>query len=181
MRILEAEIDLRKQTRALENRRPAIKEVADYKKEADVLKFDQIQLSERVLDVIDEIENLEHADDFQKELALLARVSEVMDEAAELLAQPNTGPDTIAAETEAIELLLQSKRINPNGGGGGGGSTPGGGGGGTTDTAALAGFGPGRDLQSQPDNRPDRAREPGTCKARCPKSSAPVWTVISVS
>ena len=50
-----------------------------------------------------------------------------MDEATEILAQPETGSPAIGAETEAIELLLQSKRINPKGGGGGG-STPGGGG-----------------------------------------------------
>ena len=36
-----------------------------------------------------------------------------------------------------IELLLQSKRINPRGGGGGGAS-PGGGGGGTTQDSALS-------------------------------------------
>ena len=52
--------------------------------------------------------------------------------------QEITGPETIAAETEAIELLLQSRRINPKGGGGGGGSSPGGGGTGDTDEAALA-------------------------------------------
>ena len=51
-----------------------------------------------------------------------------MDEATEILARPETGSPAIAAETEAIELLLQSKRINPKGGGGGG-SNPGGGGG----------------------------------------------------
>ena len=48
-----------------------------------------------------------------------------MQEAETILAQPETGSTAIAAETEAIELLLQSKRINPKGGGGGG-STPGG-------------------------------------------------------
>ena len=38
----------------------------------------------------------------------------------EILARPETGGPAIAAETEAIELLLKSNRINPNGGGGGG-------------------------------------------------------------
>ena len=38
-----------------------------------------------------------------------------MDETAGILAQPETGSPAIAAETEAIELLLQSKRINPQG------------------------------------------------------------------
>ncbi len=40
-------------------------------------------------------------------------------EASVILEAPETGPTAIAAETEAIELLLQSKRINPKGGGGG--------------------------------------------------------------
>jgi hypothetical protein len=60
-----------------------------------------------------------------------------MDEATDLLKKPVTGPATIGAETEAIELLLQSKKINPKGGGGGG-SSPGGGGSGTTSDSALA-------------------------------------------
>ncbi len=34
--------------------------------------------------------------------------------------RPRPAPPAIAAETDAIELLLQSKRINPKGGGGGG-------------------------------------------------------------
>ena len=67
------------------------------------------------------------ADKFGKELKLLTEVSSVMTEAHDLLAEPATGAPTIAAESEAIELLLQSKRKSPNGGGGGG-STAGGGG-----------------------------------------------------
>ena len=64
-------------------------------------------------------------------------VANVMHEATEILARPETGSVAIAAETEAIELLLQSRRINPKGGGGGGAS-PGGGGGGTTNDSAIA-------------------------------------------
>src|SRR4051794_39075866 len=60
-----------------------------------------------------------------------------MDEAAGILARPETGGPAIAAETEAIELLLQSRRINPRGGGGAG-SSPGGGAKGTTQDSALA-------------------------------------------
>src|SRR5205085_11675643 len=63
-------------------------------------------------------------------------VSRVMAEATDILARPETGPPATAAETEAIELLLQSKRFKP--GGGGGGSNPGGGGGGTTADSALS-------------------------------------------
>ena len=75
--------------------------------------------------------------EFEKEIKLLTQVVVVMDEAAEILERPDTGSQAIAAETEAIELLLQSKKINPKGGGGGGAS-PGGGGGGDTDAPALA-------------------------------------------
>jgi hypothetical protein len=58
------------------------------------------------------------------------------------LTQGETGPQAIAAETEAIELLLATRRMKP-GGGGGSGSTPGGGGGGDTKTSALAMLGRG--------------------------------------
>ena len=80
--------------------------------------------------------------EFAKEIALLNQVETVMIEAADILDEPNTGAPAIAAETEAIELLLQSKRINPKGGGGGG-SSPGGGGSGTTNDAAIALIGSG--------------------------------------
>jgi hypothetical protein len=60
-----------------------------------------------------------------------------MGEATEILARPETGSPAIAAETEAIELLLRSKRIKP-GGGGGGGADPGGGGSGKTVDSAMA-------------------------------------------
>jgi hypothetical protein len=90
-------------------------------------------------------------ENFAQELQLLDVVSQVMEETRGILATPETGPTAIAAETEVIELLLQSKRINPKGGGGGGGSTPGGGGGGSTVDSALALLGSG--------NNPNEARE----------------------
>ncbi len=60
-----------------------------------------------------------------------------MGDASGILAMADTGAGAIAAETEAIELLLKSKRINPKAGGGGG-TSPGGGGQGTTNDSALA-------------------------------------------
>src|SRR2546430_7162359 len=65
-----------------------------------------------------------------------------MAEATGILAGGETGSPAIAAETEAIELLLQSRRFNPKGGGGGG-PNPGGGGGGTTTDSALSLIGTG--------------------------------------
>ena len=55
---------------------------------------------------------------------------------------------------EAIELLLQSKRINPKGGGGGGGGdTPGGGGGTGEPDAAIALIGAGLNPQESREQR----------------------------
>ena len=79
---------------------------------------------------------------FGREINLLRAVSQVMAEATGILARPETGSPAIAAETEVIELLLQSRRFNP-GGGGGGGAVPGGGGGGTTNDSALSLIGKG--------------------------------------
>ena len=84
---------------------------------------------------------------------MLQAVSMVMQDGRQILARPETGPPAIAAETEAIELLLQSKRFNPSGGGGGG-TTPGGGGTGTTQDSALALVGRGANEQRQERDRP---------------------------
>lgn len=135
--ILEAEVNLREETRVAEQARPAVKR-DEYISQAQALSETQDELRERIDKVIARIQELpDAATNFGKELGLLNAVSQVMAEATDILAQPETGRPAIAAETEAIELLLQSKRINP-GGGGGGGSTPGGGGTGTTTDSALA-------------------------------------------
>lgn len=137
LQILEAEVNLREATRVAEQARPALKK-EEYGKQAVELSDTQDELRNRVDKVIARIHELpDAAANFGKELALLGEVSLVMIETTSILSTPNTGKPAIAAETEAIELLLQSKRINP-GGGGGGGSNPGGGGGGTTTDSALA-------------------------------------------
>ena len=94
-----------------------------------------------------------------------------MDEATGILATPETGSPAIAAETEAIELLLQSKRINPKGGGGGG-STPAAAAAGTTNDSALALLGGG---VNEKEVREDRgvSQATGESGPSCPKSSAP--------
>ena len=111
--------------------------------EAHRLSEVQHSLDDRVVKVIERIRELPDAEaEFAKEIALLTQVSSVMGEATQILAGPETGPPAIAAETEAIELLLRSKRINPKGGGGGG-ANPGGGGGGDTQDSALTMLGAG--------------------------------------
>ena len=152
LQILESEVNLREATRVAEQARPAIKS-DDYESQAKDLSDTQEQLRERVDKVIDRIGELpDAAANFGKELLLLGEVSQVMVEAAAILAQPDTGKLAIAAETEAIELLLQSKRINPKGGGGGG-ATPGGGGGGTTTDSALALVGSGNNEKEVKESR----------------------------
>lgn len=143
LKILEKEITLREETRGLEQARQALA-ANEYKKRTVPLAETQQELADRVADAAQEIRELPQGDmNFRLELALLTRVEQVMHEAHALLTRPETGPETIAAETEVIELLLQARRINPKGGGGSGGSTPGGGGAGATDQSALALIGPG--------------------------------------
>lgn len=137
LQILEAEVNLREETRVAQQARPAWKP-REYGRQADTLSGNQKGLHGRVEKVAERIRALPDADqEFGYEIKLLGQVAVVMNEATDILARPETGGPAIAAETEAIELLLQSKRINPKGGGGGGRS-PGGGGTGTTQDSALA-------------------------------------------
>jgi hypothetical protein len=143
LQILEGEMNLREETRVAEQARPSLED-GDYQVEAGKLSKTQNSLRDRTIKVIARIHELPDAEtDFAKELHLLDAVQTVMAETRDILAQPNTGKQAIGAETEVIELLLQSKRINPKAGGGGGGSNPGGGGGGTTRDSALVLLGTG--------------------------------------
>ena len=137
LQVLEAEVNLREETRVAEQARPAIVK-DEYGKQASKLSASQKELGDRIEKVAERIRELPDAEaEFAREIALMGKVAAVMADATEILGRPETGRSAIAAETEAIELLLQSKRINPKGGGGGG-STPGGGGSGTTKDSALA-------------------------------------------
>jgi hypothetical protein len=137
LQILEAEVNLREETRVAEQGRPAVK-AEEHKRQAGKLAESQKGIEDRTEKVTQRIRELPDGEtEFAFEIALLGRVAEVMTEAAGILARPETGSPAIGAETEAIELLLQSRRINPKAGGGGG-SSPGGGGGGTTHDSALA-------------------------------------------
>jgi len=142
MQILEAEVNLREETRVAQQAKAGL-DGKEYSDRAAALSVAQEGLSERVDKLAVRIRELPDGEaEFAYEIALLGKVEQVMDEATHILARPETGPEAIGAETEAIELLLQSRRINPRGGGGGG-SSPGGGGTGTTLDAALALFGAG--------------------------------------
>src|SRR5262249_48865531 len=133
--------NLREETRVTQQARPDLQQ-EEFGKQAEALSQTQDKLRDRTDKVTQRIRELPEGEaQFAKEIALLGQVSVVMKDATEILARPDTGSPAIAAETEAIELLLQSKRFAP--GGGGGGSTPGGGGGGTTTDSALTLLGKG--------------------------------------
>lgn len=154
LKILEAEVNLREETRVAEQARPAL-DAQQHQQRADQLATMQNELEVRTEDVIERIRQLPDAEnEFARELALLTSVAGVMRETVGILRTPETGPPAIAAETEVIELLLQSRRFNPRGGGGGGGASPGGGGQGTTSDAALALIGRGL---NERETRQDRA------------------------
>ncbi len=142
MQILEAEMNLREETRVVQQARKGLA-TEEFAKQAGAASQTQNALTERVNKLTGRIRELPDGEqEFGYEINLLGQVEVVMKDATEILARPETGPPAIGAETEAIELLLKSKRINPKGGGGGGAS-PGGGGTGTTRDAALALFGAG--------------------------------------
>jgi hypothetical protein len=160
MQILESEMNLRDRTRVVEQSSEA-DSLERYTEAADELAKTQSSLRDRVEAVGEKIRALPNAEEeFGKEIGLMDQVDLVMQDAVKILRQPDTGRPAIAAETEAIELLLQSKRINPKSGGGGG-SSPGGGGSGDTVDAAISLIGPGINEKQV---RPDRGVEQSSGK-----------------
>ena len=156
LQILDDEVQLREQTRVAEQKRAVVTDT-QHMNDANRLGEMQEDYQNRVETLIDQILELPNAEgDFANELNLLGQVAGVMQEATEILYKPQTGPTAIAAETEAIELLLKSKRFNPNASGGSG-SDPGGGGDGQTEVAALALVGTGinaREVREESDAAP---------------------------
>ncbi len=123
MKILEKEIALREETRGLEQAKPQL-ESENYLDDAAGLADTQEELADRTESVIDDIRDLPEGEEkFGKEIKQLTNASSAMWDAVEILVTPNTAGPAIAAETEAIEWLLQAKRSK--GGGGSGGNNPG--------------------------------------------------------
>ncbi|MBX3421071.1 MAG: hypothetical protein KF752_05890 [Pirellulaceae bacterium] len=153
LRILEGEVNLREDTRVAQQAMPVVEPV-QHQQETQRLAAVQLELRSTTDNVLQEIAALPGAEQsFAGDMQLLATISPVMEEARQLLMLAQTGPQTIAAQTEVIELMLRSQRINPQGGGGGGGSSPGGGGTGTTDQSALALVGAGMNLNERRERR----------------------------
>lgn len=137
LKITEAEMELRDATREAEQAREA-RTAEQITTAAGPLAEEQEDLVFRTDNVIQDIRELPEGEfEFEREIQMLRGARAAMDEAFVLLDDELTSAPTVAAETEAIELLLRSRRSG--GAGGGGGSTPGSGGNGGTDaTSALA-------------------------------------------
>ena len=148
MQALRDEMKLRDETRETENAKDAV-EADKFSTDAKALGEKQGGISELTQGAMKDILAIpEGASKFGKELKLLNAVVSVMDEARDILHKPETGDAAVAAETEAIELLMQARRMKPNGGGGGGSNPGGGGRSATASSAALADLGPGSDANA---------------------------------
>ncbi|MDM4016423.1 hypothetical protein [Roseiconus lacunae] len=134
LRILKSEVDLRELTRQAEQGRKAMKP-DDYASEAIQLSESQDGIRDRLDQVIDRLQtDRDSAIQFAAEAEVLSSARAAMVDAAETLVQPDTGPAVIAAQTEAIELLLRSRKVDPSTGGGSNSASSAGG---DTDQAAL--------------------------------------------
>lgn len=125
MKILTEEIALRDQTRSFEQAKAQLEKDAA-KSQNEELAATQDDLASRTDEVIEQIRDLPDGEQsFGKEIKQLTNASFAMGDAYDYLSESDTGPNAIAAETEAIEWLLLAKRSGS--GGGGGGNNPGGG------------------------------------------------------
>lgn len=131
LRLINREIQLREETREVEQAKNALTDVKYYER-SEALSDIQYEIAEDTHEVAREISLLDNANEplIRRQLAKVAKAAEVMEEAESILAEPNTGPKAIAAISEVIEILLETQRAPNASGGGSGGQSPGGGSGG---------------------------------------------------
>ena len=114
MRIIDREIQLREETREVEQAKEAL--TADEYSERSIALYDtQVTLTEDTQEVAAQISLLPTVQQplIQQQLAKVTQAADVMGEVEDILAEPNTGPEAIAAITEVIEILFQTCRL-PN-------------------------------------------------------------------
>ena len=114
LRIINGEIQLREETREVEQAKKALT-AEEYNKRSKSLYETQKKLASDTREVAAKIRALPNAQArlIQAQLQKVTRAVVVMDEVQEILSQPDTGPKAIAAITEIIEILLETRRI-PN-------------------------------------------------------------------
>ena len=114
LRIINREIQLREETREVEQAKKALT-AEEYIKRSKSLNETQKKLASDSREVAAKIRALPNAEErlIQAQLQKVTRAAVVMDEVQKILSQPDTGPKAIAAITEVIEILLETARI-PN-------------------------------------------------------------------
>ena len=113
MRQIEAEMNLRDETRVFEQSRAAMDE-QERRERNDGLTVYQMSVQERSLDTIEDIKRLPGGEKtFRDQLGKLTNAASAMNDATGMLFDYTTGDPAIAAETAAIEALLESRRIEP--------------------------------------------------------------------
>ncbi len=112
LRIIDKEIQLRDETRELDQARDALSD-SIYEERSGDLGATQGELMERSWELVDEIRALPNGSELEEDSTKLADVAIVMQEVQDLLTTPITGPKTIAAILEVLEILLETGRL-PN-------------------------------------------------------------------
>ena len=114
LRIIDGQIQLRDETRELNQAKKVMKSNV-YQQRVEGLHQTQQELGQQALEVIEQIEDLPNVGEelIQRQLNKVIDATDVMDEVKEILATPDTGPQAIAAESEVIEILLETGRL-PN-------------------------------------------------------------------
>ena len=114
LRIINGEIQLREETREVEQAKKALTP-EEYSKRSKSLSETQKKLASDTREVAAKIRALPNAGErlIQAQLQKVTKAAVVMDEVQEILSQPDTGPKAIAAITEVIEILLETRRV-PN-------------------------------------------------------------------
>ena len=108
LQILEAEINLREDTRVTEQAKMAIDQL-DHAEQALVLSKTQHQLQDRTEKVTQRIRELPEGEElFGKEIALLTEVAGVMGDAKSILSSPDTGSKAIRATQELFRACWPS-------------------------------------------------------------------------
>jgi hypothetical protein len=153
LQILEGQVNLREQTRVVEQGSD-LQGPAEHAAQARELGQLQSELQLRTDGVRTKMEGLpDGAVNFSDEIERLTQTGILMTESIDTFRQADTGSNSLAIQTEIIETLLQSNRINPKASGGGSGRSPGGGGQGEASDAALALLGSGLNLKGQAEFR----------------------------
>lgn len=122
MRVLKRETDLREETRALEQSRAELA-ATNVTRQAEELAKVQLDLARRTAKVVDRIIAIPNGEeDYGNDIQRLTAAVEAMRDAQVLLEKGETAVPTIAAETEAIELLKNSRKAGKQKGSGNGGN-----------------------------------------------------------